>query len=58
MTPDKLFLISEINEAFKDVELDGGIGLSEANAIDDYKDEVFRSACKSKDEKHRFLHLN
>ncbi len=54
MEKDKLFLISAINEAFKNIELDGGIGLSEANAIDDYKDQQFRDECKKNDEKQNW----
>ena len=54
MAKDKEFLISKINKAFKDVELDGGIGLSEANAIDDYKDAKFREECKKNDEKYHW----
>lgn len=52
MTKDRMFLIAQISDAFKDVELDGGIGLSEANAIDDYKNAQFRNECKKNDEKH------
>jgi hypothetical protein len=48
MATDKKLLISRIREAFKNVELDGGIGLSEANAMDDYKDVQFRDECKKK----------
>ena len=48
MAIDKIYLISKISEAFKDVTLEDGIGLSEANAIDDYKDEQFRMECKKK----------
>jgi hypothetical protein len=44
-------LIFRIREAFKGVLLDGGIGLSEAEAIDDYKDEAFKKAGREKDEK-------
>ena len=51
---EKEILISEINEAFKDVELDGGIGIGEANALDDHRDEKFRAECKKNDEKHRW----
>lgn len=54
MAKDIKSLIFEISEAFKDVELDGGIGLSEADALDDYKDERFREECKKKDEKFRW----
>ena len=51
LTETQTLLISQINSAFKDIELDGGIGLSEANAIDNYKDEQFREECKKNDEK-------
>jgi hypothetical protein len=51
MTQDKQYLISQINDAFYGVELDGGIGLTEADAIDDYKDEAFRTQCRKNDEK-------
>lgn len=54
MSTDKQSLISAIAEAFKDVELDGGIGLNEANAIDDYKDEQFQEECRKIDEKHHW----
>lgn len=47
----KPFLISEITKAFKDVILDSGIGLTEATAIDDYRDKEFINECKKKDEK-------
>ena len=51
MPIDRNKLIFEISEAFKNVELDGGIGLSEANAIDDYRDEHYRGKCRQNDEK-------
>ena len=54
MPIDRTKLIFEINEAFKNVELDSGIGLSEANAIDDYSDEHFREKCRQNDEKHNW----
>ena len=44
-------LISEISEAFKGVELENGIGLSEADAIDSYSDMEFRAQCRQNDEK-------
>ncbi|GJH39465.1 hypothetical protein RCZ04_00150 [Capnocytophaga sp. HP1101] len=48
---DKKQLIKEIEEAFAGVTLDKGIGLSEANAIDDYAsaEEIMR--CKVQDER-------
>lgn len=51
LTEKQIFLVSEITTAFKGVELDDGIGLCEANAIDDYKDQQFRYECKKNDEK-------
>lgn len=45
-------LISEITAAFENVELNGGIGLSEADAMDSYKDDKFLAECRIKDEKH------
>ena len=50
----KQTLISQITTAFNNVKLEGGIGLSEANAIDDYKDQQFRAACKKNDEKENW----
>jgi hypothetical protein len=47
-------LISEITEAFRNVELDGGIGLSEADALDSYMDDKFLAECKRKDEKYHW----
>ncbi len=54
MEIDKLKLISSIKESFKGVELRNGIGLSEANAIDDYADQQTRAACREKDEKQNW----
>lgn len=54
LTENKIHLISLITSAFKDVKLENGIGLSEANAIDDYKDKPFRDQCRSNDEKDRW----
>lgn len=48
---NKAELISKIRETFKDVLLEDGIGLSEANAIDDYKDKDFIDECKRYDER-------
>jgi hypothetical protein len=45
-------LIAEITAAFENVELDGGIGLTEADAMDSYKDDKFLAECRVKDEKH------
>lgn len=46
---DKSTLIAMISEAFGDVVLGDGIGLREANAIDDYKDMAFRMKCREED---------
>lgn len=54
MINDKAILIKQITEAFKDVLLDGGIGLSEADAIDAYKEESFKEKCRKQDEKHNW----
>ena len=43
-------IIAAISEAFKNVTLEDGIGLSEANAIDEYRDLQFREACRKNDE--------
>jgi len=51
LTENQIHLISQITSAFKDVKLEEGIGLSEADAIDSYKDEQFRDQCRSNDEK-------
>jgi hypothetical protein len=51
MSDEKTKLISEIQDAFRDVVLEDGIGLSEADAIDSYMDSVSRAACRTKDEK-------
>jgi hypothetical protein len=53
-TESNIRLISEITTTFKGVELEGGIGLSEANAIDDHKDQEFRDACRKNDEKNNW----
>ncbi len=54
MPINKEKLISEINEVFKDVALEDGIGLSEADAIDSYSDIKFRAECRQNDEKHNW----
>jgi hypothetical protein len=51
MSMDKLTIISIINHAFHQVELDDGIGLSEADAIDDHRELQYRLECKKNDEK-------
>lgn len=43
-------LINAIEEAFKGVTLDDGIGLYEAQAIDSYMDETVRKQYRQKDE--------
>jgi len=40
-----------ICEAFKDVKLGDGVGLKEAQAIDDYKDTLTKAAYRAEDEK-------
>jgi hypothetical protein len=44
-------LCEEIRRAFHDVKLGGGIGLSEADAVDDYADDATRAACRQRDER-------
>ena len=44
-------LISEIIKTFKDVKLQGGIGLNEAQGLDDYEDKATLIKLKRKDEK-------
>lgn len=44
-------LISEICESFKSVKLEEGIGLNEAQGIDDYKDKASCEELREKDEK-------
>jgi len=48
---NKAELISIIKEAFNGEVLGDGIGLSEADAIDDYKDDAFIDECKRNDER-------
>ncbi|MCZ7450374.1 hypothetical protein O8B93_22585 [Agrobacterium rhizogenes] len=40
-----------VREAFAGVTLDGGVGLSEAQALDDYASNEVRAACRAGDEK-------
>ncbi len=58
MPVDKVKLISTIHEAFKDVVLGNGIGLSEADAIDSYSDMEFRLECRQKDEKYHWTEIS
>lgn len=51
MQLDKEKILLIIQETFRDVQLEDGIGLSEATAIDEYRDEGFRLACRAVDEK-------
>jgi hypothetical protein len=44
-------LCEEIRRAFHGVKLGGGIGLSEADAVDDYADDATRMACRQRDER-------
>src|SRR5688572_8588702 len=45
-------LKAAIRKAFAGVTLGDGVGLEEAQAIDDYKSATVRAACRAKDEKH------
>jgi hypothetical protein len=58
MAVNSTTLIEEITRAFKGVELEDGIGLSEGNAIDDYRDATFRAACRQKDEKKSWVSIS
>jgi hypothetical protein len=51
MPVTKKQIISAINEAFKDVTLEDGVGLNEADAIDSYADQQTRATYREKDEK-------
>ena len=51
MKVERPALISKITEAFKNVRLEDGIGLSEADAIDSYSNLQHRAACRKNDEK-------
>ena len=44
-------LIQSIRDAFKDVSLGDGVGLYEAQAIDDYETDMARAAARATDEK-------
>jgi hypothetical protein len=45
-------LKTAIRKAFAGVRLGDGIGLQEAQAIDDYESDAVRAACRAKDECH------
>jgi hypothetical protein len=45
-------LITTITDAFQGVELEDGIGLREADAIDSYADARVRIECRQQDEQH------
>jgi len=50
----KEILINKIREAFNNVKLEGGIGLNEAQGIDDYEDAQTRKKLRDKDEKENW----
>ncbi|MBP9068432.1 MAG: hypothetical protein KBG47_02925 [Bacteroidia bacterium] len=54
LSKNQIHLISSITSAFKDAKLEDGIGLTEANAIDDHKDKSFRDECRKNDEKENW----
>lgn len=50
-------LISEIREAFKGVSLEEGIGIVEADAIDDYADKKKQEKARSLDERNNWENI-
>jgi hypothetical protein len=51
---NKDIVIHEIEKAFLDVKLENGIGLWEAQAIDDYESVVAQKLARNKDEKENW----
>ena len=51
-------LIELIEEAFKDVQLGNGIGLKQAQAIDDYESEEVVLSARKEDEKLNWQHID
>jgi hypothetical protein len=51
-------VIEKIREAFKDVTLDGGIGLSEAEAMDNYATAEQRALCRMTDEQLKWENIS
>ena len=51
-------LIELIQEAFKDVQLGNGIGLKQAQAIDDYESEEVVLSVRKEDEKINWQHID
>ena len=47
-------LIQKITGAFRDVKLEEGIGLSEADAIDNYETDDVKASCRQRDEKENW----
>jgi len=50
-------LISDIKEAFKEVSLEEGIGIVEADAIDDYADKRQQEKARSLDERNNWENI-
>ena len=55
---DKEQLIKEIREAFKNIELEDGIGLWEAQGLDDYADEKTMLGLRKKDERKNWDNIS
>jgi hypothetical protein len=51
-------LISQIEQAFAAVQLEEGIGLGEADAVDSYADAATRAARREKDEKQSWKRIS
>ena len=51
MTDDENRVLNLVRSAFRDVTLGEGVGLREANGLDDYADSRTLAACRAKDEK-------
>ncbi len=58
MPIDKTYLILHITEAFKDIKLEEGIGLSEADAIDRYETAEVKAECRNNDEKDNWKNIS
>jgi hypothetical protein len=50
-------LIQQINDVFKDVRLENGVGLWQAQGIDDYADDNTMKKLREKDEKNNWQNL-
>lgn len=57
MSDNRQQIVTQIQEAFRNVSLGDGIGLREAQAIDDYESEQTRAAYRQADEKHNWSRI-